>query len=710
MNILQLVPSMNVGGVETGTVDLAKKLIENGHRAIVISSGGRMIHDLEKLGVKHYTLAIDKKNPISIFMLVPKVARIILKENINIVHARSRVPAIIGFFAAKRTNTAFVTTCHGYYNKGFFSGIMGWGKYVICISQCISDHIRKNFKVSPDKIRIIHRGVNLQEYNFKKDVNRSGHYNIGIVGRITPLKGHDTFLKAMANVVRLFPNVKIFVAGDAPQSKMDYFKNLVKLTRQLGLSEYVEFIGYTKDIPALMQKLDILVLSTRVPEGFGRVIIEAFASGTCVVSTKVGGVVDIIDHEENGMLVQKDNPLEMSQAVIKLLSDRDFAFKLAENARLKTEKCFTLDKLYQETMKVYEDCLNRKRILVIKIGAVGDVVLISPSLRWIRKKYPTAHIAVLTGQKSAPIISRCPYVDEIILYPFAGRDSSWALFKLANYIRNRSFDFSIDFQNNLKTHLLSFMALIFRRIGQNNGKADFLLNMTPYSKKKGSKSMHSNFGKILSPVEHQYKLLNLLDIYPEDNYLEVWSNQKDIDKAENFLKDEWITPTTKLIGISLSASAKWLTKRWPLENFAKFCDLASKRFNARIVIVGTAGEVELAHRLMGMTNAKLISLCGKTTILELAGFMKKLNLFIGPDSACIHIASAVNVPFIALFGPTDPKRHVCACENYKVIFKKLSCGPCYKPTCKDTKCMQSITVEEVLEASQKLLENQQSKS
>ena len=138
MNILQVLPELNVGGVETGTVDFSQYLIENGHKSVVVSAGGELVKDLESSGGIHYQLPVDKKSLPTIVRMINELARVIKKEDIEIVHARSRVPAWACFFACRKTGVKFITTCHGYYATHFFSRVMGWAKLIIVPSQVIA--------------------------------------------------------------------------------------------------------------------------------------------------------------------------------------------------------------------------------------------------------------------------------------------------------------------------------------------------------------------------------------------------------------------------------------------------------------------------------------------------------------------------------------------------------------------------------------------
>lgn len=144
MNILHLVPAMESGGVETGTVDLALALKKLGHTVVVISNGGRLVKLLEGGGITHIRLPIHKKSPLSLF-LVPEIARIIKSHEIDIVHASSRVPAWIGFLTCKLAGVKFVTSCHGFYSKHFFSHVMGWGELVMVISKTVEKKDDRGF-------------------------------------------------------------------------------------------------------------------------------------------------------------------------------------------------------------------------------------------------------------------------------------------------------------------------------------------------------------------------------------------------------------------------------------------------------------------------------------------------------------------------------------------------------------------------------------
>src|SRR6056297_3064623 len=164
MKVIQILPKMKTGGVERGVLDLVKyfKTSDNfsNFESIVISAGGNLTYLLDNLGIKHYQLSVDKKSPFSL-LTVPKISKLISREQPEIIHARSRVPAWISFFATRNTECHFITTAHGIYKSKISSEVMGWGKTVICPSKTVARHMKEKFKVPEEKIIIIPRWVDL---------------------------------------------------------------------------------------------------------------------------------------------------------------------------------------------------------------------------------------------------------------------------------------------------------------------------------------------------------------------------------------------------------------------------------------------------------------------------------------------------------------------------------------------------------------------
>ncbi|MDD4980291.1 MAG: lipopolysaccharide heptosyltransferase II [Candidatus Omnitrophica bacterium] len=698
MNILQILPELNVGGVETGTLDLAKALVGMGHKIVVVSNGGELVRTLESFGATHYQLPVHKKSLFTMVKMVSRLAEIIRREQIDIVHARSRVPAWIAYFACRRTNRVFITTCHGYYKKHPFSYVMGWSKRVIVLSNVIARHMIEDFDTPHERLRLIPRSVDLERFRYvSPDKKRREEFNIGIIGRITPIKGHLHFIKAMARAARVIPRLKIWIIGEAPASKEAYKEQVQVLIKRLGLWHCTQFLGTQRDIPAIMANLDLLVLPTTAHEAFGRVIIEAQACGVPVIASRVGGVIDIIDNHKTGLLVPPADPQAIADAAISIFKDKELSRTLAENAYQKVKEFYNIGLMVKKTLDVYQEALSSYKILIIKFSSLGDIILSTAALRAIREKFSSGYkISFLVGGESKDALLNCPYIDELLLSDFKNKGKGIAgLWKLSAHLRKKNFDIIIDLQNNRKSHLLAFLSLALNRYGYDNKKFGFLLNHRIKDEKPA-----------IDPVTHQFRILKMLDINLEDPRLELWPTAQDEDYVDEFLKSQWLSAKQLLIGINISASSRWITKNWPLEHIIKLCVELARR-DMRVVVTGTEKDLNQANMLMNaLKNIKIINACAKTTVNQLACLIKKCAAFISFDSAPLHVAASQGVPFVALFGPTDPKRHLPPSGKCIVIKKDLPCEPCYKSKCKTGKCMGLIKPQEVLEAIDKLLKRE----
>ncbi|MBI4435922.1 MAG: glycosyltransferase [Candidatus Omnitrophica bacterium] len=685
MNILQIIPELKLGGTERGTVELARGLVARGHRSVVISGGGELVRYLDTYGTKHYTLPVGAKNPWTIFQMVRRVCRIIEEEHIDVVHARSRVPGLIAFLACRKTSRPLVTTCHGYYRKNFFGYCMGWGKRVIVSSQAIGRHMLEDFEVSPERIRLIPRGVDLDVFTYRSPRrNPQGEFTIGMIGRITPLKGHLDFIRAISRVVRAFPKIKVLIVGDAPPGKTKYRQELELLVKRLGLHQTVQWAGTSYDIPKILSEMDLLVLASKTPEAFGRVMIEAGACGVPVVATRVGGVVDVVTDGKEGLLVPPEDPLALAEAILRILKDPSLASAFAKRLREKVEKEYSLGGMIDKTLMVYEEALKKDRILVVKLGAVGDVVLAVPSLRAIRKKFVKSHITLLVGRDAFELVQHSPYLDDIVVYDSKRKDKRGSRrLQLASELRRRGFDQVIDLQNNKTSQLLSYLSLAPKRFGFDRGLFRFLVNRK--LKDPGS----------LPPVEHQGKLLRLLGIETVDPRLELWPQPKDEAYVGTLLQQEWLAGNESLVGVNLGGSIRWETKRWPVEYIAELCDRLGQD-KIRVVLTGTEQERNLAQKLLSQVHVKPIVAIGKTTLPQLASLIRRCRAFVTVDSAPLHLAASMDTPVIALFGPTDPKRHFPPVGKGIVLNKKVKCHPCYLRRCPiGLICMTRITPQEV---------------
>ncbi|MBQ8464434.1 MAG: glycosyltransferase family 4 protein [Alphaproteobacteria bacterium] len=369
--ILQVLPELEMGGVEIGTTEIAEALCAHGIKNFVASKGGRLVHDLDKLGVPHFTLDLKTKNPFKMRRNAKKLAKIIKDNDINIVHARSRAPAWSAYWAAKEAGVHYMTTYHGTYGLGpfglkkLYNRVMTYGERVIAISNHIRKHLIDNYIIDQNKIRLVHRCVNTLRFNpdnvtQARKINMIQEYNIPedkpvilLGGRITHWKGQHLLIKALAKMKN--QNFYCIIAGDE-QGREDYLAYLKKLAEKYELSSRICFHGKVLDMPALMSVSSVIVSAAIEPEAFGRISVEGQAMGKIVVASNIGGSLDTITDGVTGKLFESNNPYSLAEAL-------DWALDRTETQRQKIVEAgfanvknnFTKEIMCDKTIAVYKE-------------------------------------------------------------------------------------------------------------------------------------------------------------------------------------------------------------------------------------------------------------------------------------------------------------------------------------------------------------------
>lgn len=691
MKIIQMLPALKEGGVETGTIDLSLSLKSRGHEVIVISNGGPLVSLLDQNGIRHLKWPVHKKNIWTIYRMRQRLTRYIRENSADIIHARSRVPAWITYLATLKTKTRWVTTCHGYYQTHFGSRVMGWADSVIVPSKTIEKHMRENFNVSENKIILIPRGVDIEKFLFEQ---RRPNENpiIAMIGRLTPIKGHKDFLKALSLLKKKGGGrFSAWLIGDNTEGD-GYYEELNEMKNSLGLKNEVLFLGHQENISDLLKKIDLLVFPSTYPESFGRVVIEAQAAGVPVIASRLGGAQEIIEEGVTGLLFHAGHPEEITTAIQKILDNAEVTSRMTYRARLKVEKEFSKSQMVDKTEALYvklanQKMMRQKKILIFKLSSLGDLILISPSIRAIRKHFPEGRITLMTDVATREIIEPCPYIDDIL---YIEKKAYWKnLLPIIKKLSSYAFDISIDFQNNRWTHLVSFSSRIPNRYGFQRKWGWPLLN-------------HRAADQPLAPVQHQFQILGLLGIHPENDRLEFWITEEDKINVEKLLVKIGVDLNHPILGINIGAS--WITKRWPAKHLSEFASQIQKDGKTQVVLMGSPKEVAFEKEILSITQSRLFSMVGKTTIREAGALIQRCSFFVSTDSAPLHIAAAVETPTIALFGPTDPQRHLPPGEKTAFLQQKVDCGPCYRSYCNhDFICMKKIEPDLVIKKQKELM-------
>ncbi len=370
--VLQVLPALVSGGVERGTSDIAKALVENGFRSLVVSAGGPMVKLIENCGATHITLPLNSKNPWTIFTNISKLIKIIEEEKIDIIHARSRAPAWSAYFAAKRTGCKFVTTFHGSYGmsnkfKRTYNAVMAKGQKVIAVSEFIKNYIANYYPVMKDNVIVIHRGVDTEIFN-PKNVHFERMSNlikqlalpddktiITLPARISRWKGHLVLIEALSTL-----NKKQFhclIAGNLGNN-YNYHNEILELMGKFNLDNNVTFTKSIKDMPALYMLSDIVVAPSTRPEAFGRIPIEAQAMAKIIVATNIGGFRESVIDQKNGFLIPANDSKALAATIKKAMRLTVKQKKIiGQRARRFVTKNFSLGQMTKKTLDVYKKLL-----------------------------------------------------------------------------------------------------------------------------------------------------------------------------------------------------------------------------------------------------------------------------------------------------------------------------------------------------------------
>lgn len=368
-----MVPALEVGGVERGTVDIAHALAAAGFRAIVASAGGRMVHELERAGARHVALPLKRRDPFAIRANVGRLARLIEAEHVDLVHARSRAPAWAARAAARRAGKPFVTTFHGVYNAGnpfkrAYNAIMTRGDRVIAISEFVAAHIRARYRIDEARLRVIPRGIDTDIFDpacvgaerlialSQRWALADGAPVVMLPARLARWKGHALLLEAMA---RLAERDAIAVLVGLEGRHDGYRRELERLAVARGLGGRVRLIDHCADMPAAYMLADVVVSASTDPEAFGRVPVEAQAMGRPVVATDHGGAAETVVHGATGWLAPVGDPAALAAAIDGALAlDGAARAALAARARARVLGHYTKALMTGRTLDVYRELLG----------------------------------------------------------------------------------------------------------------------------------------------------------------------------------------------------------------------------------------------------------------------------------------------------------------------------------------------------------------
>ncbi len=369
--IAQILPALNTGGVERGVIEVSKSLVDNNFKSIVISSGGHMETQLKRTGSIHYTLDVNSKNPMKWRKIRKKLKFILEKEKVDLIHFCSRAPAWIGFPLGKILDIPVITSVHmrfrkSNYFKKIYNSILTRGDAIIAISNHIEMSIKSIFPKVSNKIKLIHRGVDLNLFDANKIKPAriiAQSKLIGIKDSIPVIvmaarpalwKGYLVLFEALSKVKNNFQCVLIGAADGNQKFQQQLINRIIKF----NLEGKIKLVKSSRDIQAAMILGDIVVMPSVTPEPFGRIIVEAQALGKIPIAFDHGGASETIIDGKTGFLAEANNASSLAEKISFALSLKDSKRqKMGEYSKKFVSKNFSHDRMCNLTISLYKQCL-----------------------------------------------------------------------------------------------------------------------------------------------------------------------------------------------------------------------------------------------------------------------------------------------------------------------------------------------------------------
>jgi glycosyltransferase involved in cell wall biosynthesis len=381
MTVLQVVPELETGGAERTTIDIAAALVEAGERAIVASEGGRLVDELLATGAEHVTMPVATKRVLAMRRNAARIADLMEREDVDIVHARSRAPAWSSLWAASWTYRPFVTTYHGAYSektalKRRYNSIMARGDIVIANSAYTAALVAERHPFARARIVTIHRGIDLSRFDEDARVRAEAlRKKWGIehrervimhLARLTPWKGQSLLIDALAHLARTQPEGWVCVMAGDDQGRESYTRSLEDKARALGLSKRLRIVGHVADVPAALAASTVAVAPSVEPEAFGRAAVEAQAACVPVVVSDLGAVretvlapPDVARDKRTGWRFSPGDAEGLAQAIFEALqASHETRRTIGLRGRAHALTHFSLDAMKRKTLGVYHSLLE----------------------------------------------------------------------------------------------------------------------------------------------------------------------------------------------------------------------------------------------------------------------------------------------------------------------------------------------------------------
>ena len=368
MKILLLANHFNTGGISTYLLTLIKGYAARGHKVFVATSGGECVAEAEALGAHHVLvpgLKVKCECHPGLLSCAMLLSTLVKDESIDILHPQTRVTQSVAAFVGVLSGRPYVSTCHGFFKPHIFRILFPlWGRKAIAISGPVAKHLTKDLWVPSSRVVFVPNGIDSQKF-FPVTIEQHHALRerfgvgaaplVGIIARLSDVKGHAYLIQAMNELVHGMPGVKCLIVGEGPLER-----ELKEQVSHLKLEASVKFVKMNGRPSELLPMFDV-VATPSLQEGLGLSVMEAQACGVPVVASRVGGLVEAVKDGETGILVPPRDHLALADALMKILADKHLASRFGLAGREWIMKNFAVDQMVDRTLAVYENVLKEKR-------------------------------------------------------------------------------------------------------------------------------------------------------------------------------------------------------------------------------------------------------------------------------------------------------------------------------------------------------------
>lgn len=704
LTVLQVLPWLNYGGVETYAIRLARGLRDRGHRVVVVSGGGRLVPELEASGIEHVRIDFTGLRLLS---GLARLRRLMEREHVDLVNAHNWRAGLAAFFACRLAGVPFVLTVHGTRRPLHRHAVFYWSERMVVVSEASRRNLVTDFGLPSERVVKSVIGVDCDRFSpgppdgqLEQELGlRPGAPRVVHVSRFSHSKAPVALalIQATPELAAQVPGIELVIVGQGPEEGV-VARAAEEMNSRLD-RKAVYALGGRSDIPQIMRLATVVV-------GTASVALEAMSSGKPVVAVGKGGYLGIVrpetleeaedscfgDHEK----VQPIRSERVARDLVDLFSNPEEAAELGRFGRAAAQSRHGAVRLAQDIEDIYLRVLcdrNRvRRILVFHLNQIGDLIFTLPPLKALREAFPKAHITSVVRPHLSGLLAHSGFVDDIIERPPGG---PWPAMGLGIRQRRARPDLTIGFSHSATMTLCAWLSGSPHRTGYADSNLSRLL------------SHRVQVRGILSPKKANRLVQALgLGLDKRDYVGLVRLSAEDREYGSKLVAESGLKGAGPLIALAPGESTTRPYKSWSKEGFIEVARALVAEHDAEILVVGGPDDRPLGDEIAESLGQHAANLAGNTTPGQLGALLEHCRLLIGIDSGPMHVAAAMSCPVVGLFGPTDPWRTGPEGEGHEVVFHEQPCWPCIHPvtpTCGDRPCMSSITVGEVLAAASRIL-------